>query len=385
MKILALVSAIDLVEPPRATLYWWQLFKNMSEAGVEIIVVPFLGRDVETPWWKCYSNPAYRTVKLAYKTVKSSQQNSVQGFIKSFAEKLNVDITVGHLISDNWEKTIINIDKKEKDIDAIIAFSIPIKPLEQMFKRIRQKIGKKVIYIEADMPEVFSEYNTFGYSYYKNTDLSLFDGFLTNSEGVSETLKKMGARNVGTLHFAIDPEIYKIPDVQKEIDVLFSGVGSGGRKELIKKMIIDPATNSSFRFGVSGVWKTELPRNVTQFGFVPFNGWLKLNCSSYIALDIVRHGHAVVPGTSTYRLFELCGLGLAVVTNKREGIEKFYDPGKEIVMLNEDENPLKIYKQLLAEKETLLQIGSLARKRTLKEHTCMHRALELIDYVRKIQ
>ena len=380
MKILALVSAIDLAEPPRATLFWWQLFKNMSAIGVEVIVVPFIGRDVESPWWTCYPNPAYQTAKLAYKTIKRSKKRSANVTSKSFAEKVHADIAVGNLISGKWEKNVEKILKKEINIDIVIAFSIPIKPLERLFRLIKQR-GQTLIYYEADMPEVLPEYNTFGYSYYKKADLSMFDGFLSNSEGVAENLQSMGARNVGTLHYAVDPEFYSVQNSAKKVDVLFSGAGSTGRGDLLNKMIIGPSSQSSLHFGVSGVWKSELPKNITQFGFVPFRGWLRLNSSSHITLDVARRGHADVEGTSTYRLFELCGLGCTVVTNKRKGIEKWYEPRKEIYVLEEDENPLEVYEQLLSDKEALLRMGSLAHERTLKNHTCMHRALELTNYV----
>ncbi len=385
LKVLAIVSAIDLEEAPRGTIFWWQLFKNMSELGVEVIVVSFLGKSIVTPWWECYPNPAYYTAKLAYGTVKNSQKNYTIKSIKSFAEKIKIDIAIGRIISEQWEKTISEIAVKEKNIDAVLLLSLPIKPLEPLIRQIKKKIGKKIVYIEADMPEVLPEYNMFGYSYYANTDLSIFDGYLSNSEGVSQTVKKMGASNVGTLHFAIDPEIYKIYPEEKIIDIIFSGVGTGGRRELINKMIIKPAIDSSLKFGVSGIWKIALPENVTQLGFVPFARWLRVICSSYIALDVVRHGHAAVRETSTYRLFELCGLGLPVVTNKRDGIERFYQPGKEIIMLNDNDNPLQVYQKLLEDKEKLIKISRLARERTLKEHTCRHRALELIEYLRRIK
>jgi hypothetical protein len=382
VKILALVSAIDLAEPPRGTLFWWQLFKNLSELGVEILVAPFLGRSIESPWWRCVPNPAYRVADAAYSSIKSLQSKGFSAKAEKIYRSFHVDNFASQLLTKEWMKGIARTLNKERNIDVILALSIPIKPLEGVFKQIRHNHGRKIIYIEIDMPEVLPEYNTFGYSYFTNADLSIFDGFLSNSEGTKKAVEERGATKVGALHFAIDPEIYKPYLTNKNIDILFSGAGTRGRAEWIKKMIINPASQSTLRFGVSGVWNTLLPPNVKKYGLVPFNSWLKLNCSSNITLDISRLGHRIVPGTSTYRLFELCGLGCPVVTNKREGIEKWYDPRKEVYALSEDENPLEVYETLLSDKEALNEMGENARRRTLKQHTCRHRAMELISYLR---
>jgi spore maturation protein CgeB len=189
---------------------------------------------------------------------------------------------------------------------------------------------------------------------------------------------------VSTLHFAIDPQIYKPYNTPKNIDILFSGgAGSRGRENMIRKMILNPAKHSELRFAVSGNWKIKLSSDIIQFGYLPFRQWLRLNCSSKINLNIIREVRSSIFGTSTYRLFELCGLGCTVITNKQEGIEKWYIPNKEILVLN-DEDPLKLYNYFISDKERLKKIGKAAREKTLRKHTCMHRAKELINYVKSL-
>jgi hypothetical protein len=43
-KILAAASAIDLDFRYRCTPAWWQLWKGMYEAGVDLVVTPYRGR-----------------------------------------------------------------------------------------------------------------------------------------------------------------------------------------------------------------------------------------------------------------------------------------------------------------------------------------------------
>src|SRR5260221_118132 len=46
--------------PSPGTAAWWQLWKGLHDEGVDLIVTPYRGRPVETPWWRTAPNPAYR-------------------------------------------------------------------------------------------------------------------------------------------------------------------------------------------------------------------------------------------------------------------------------------------------------------------------------------
>src|SRR5438045_3975078 len=59
-KILAVASATDLDFRYGCTPAWWQLWKGLHEEGVDLLVTPYRGRPVETPWWRTAPNPAYR-------------------------------------------------------------------------------------------------------------------------------------------------------------------------------------------------------------------------------------------------------------------------------------------------------------------------------------
>jgi spore maturation protein CgeB len=381
-KILMLISSIDLSEPLGGTICWWQLFKNLSALGVDVIVVPFIGRHVESPWWRCYKNPTPSISKIAYSFVKRYAKMRYRGRkISILNEALKLDRKLGGFIESKWMKYIERILQKERKIDAIIMGSLPISIFERFCAYIRSKYGVPLFYYELDMPEVLPEYNTFGYSYYKDADLSIFDGFLSNSDGVSEMVMRMGARNVTSLHYAIDPDFYRPFPVEKKFDIIFSGAGLEGREEWIGKMIFRPAAKSDLKIALTGRWNIRIPKNIIQLGHVPFNVWLMTLCSSKIALNISRFAHAHVYKTSTYRIFELCGLGCSVVTNPHNGIEEWYEPGKEIIVLSEDEDPLETYLWLLSDEDKLLEIGEAAYKRTLREHTYKHRALSLVKYL----
>ena len=58
-RILAVASAIDLDFRYGCTPAWWQLWKGLYEEGVDLIVTPYRGRPVESPWWRTAANPTF--------------------------------------------------------------------------------------------------------------------------------------------------------------------------------------------------------------------------------------------------------------------------------------------------------------------------------------
>ena len=63
-KILAVASAVDLDFRYGCTPAWWQLWKGIYEAGCDLIVTPYRGRPVQSPWWRAEPNPCYREAEL---------------------------------------------------------------------------------------------------------------------------------------------------------------------------------------------------------------------------------------------------------------------------------------------------------------------------------
>ena len=59
-KLLCVASAVDLDFRYGCTPAWWQLWKGLHEEGVDLVVTPYRGRPIESPWWRTAPNPAFR-------------------------------------------------------------------------------------------------------------------------------------------------------------------------------------------------------------------------------------------------------------------------------------------------------------------------------------
>src|SRR5207248_10863033 len=118
--------------------------------------------------------------------------------------------------------------------------------------------------------------------------------------------------------------------------------------------------------------------------YLPYASLNKLRsycCRSRINLLITRHAHASVYASATSRPFELAALGCAMVSNPYVGIEEWFEPGREILVVQSRQEAVEIYRQLLADASLRRELGTRARERLLREHTYAHRARQLIDLI----
>jgi spore maturation protein CgeB len=98
-----------------------------------------------------------------------------------------------------------------------------------------------------------------------------------------------------------------------------------------------------------------------------------------VNLNITRGAHATVPGSSTCRPFELAACGAAIVSNPHDGIERWFEPGQELVVVSDADEAVAAYRELLGDPAQAEELGRRARERVLDEHTYAHRARRLLD------
>jgi spore maturation protein CgeB len=114
-------------------------------------------------------------------------------------------------------------------------------------------------------------------------------------------------------------------------------------------------------------------------GDVPFNVFPRAISSARINLNVTRSTHATVAASSTCRPFELAACGAAIVSNPHLGIERWFEPGRELVVVSDADGALAAYRDLLADPAQAEEMGRRARERVLDEHTYAHRARRLLS------
>jgi spore maturation protein CgeB len=114
-------------------------------------------------------------------------------------------------------------------------------------------------------------------------------------------------------------------------------------------------------------------------GDVPFNAFNRAIAAARINLNLTRRAHAGLYASSTARPFELAMAGAAIVSNPYEGVERWFEPGQELLVARDEDEATTLYSELLADPAAAEEMGRRARERALDEHTYAHRARRVLD------
>ena len=218
------------------------------------------------------------------------------------------------------------------------------------------------------------------FSYYSGADLSEFDAFFSNSKGVIPELTSMGARNVRPLYYAADPDLFRPLPLKKNIDISFFGYGTGFREDWMAAMIAAPSEKMKENRFVMGGKDLDIDPGKAEFiGDLSYSAFGNFCCQSKICLNITRYSHASVYASSSARPFELAAFGACIVSNPYLGIGEWFEPGKEMIMVKNEDEVVSTYQYLLDADSEREKMGERARARILKDHTYRNRAESLIQ------
>lgn len=206
-----------------------------------------------------------------------------------------------------------------------------------------------------------------------------YDMILTYGGGdpVVNAYMDNGAKKCIPIYNALDAETH-FPVAWEEKfsgDLAFLGNRLPDRERRVEEFFIKPARElpeKKFLLGGSGWGNKELPSNIRYLGHVKTTDHNAFNCSPKAVLNISRDSMARYGFSPATRVFEAAGAGACIITDYWKGIESFFEPGKEIIVVKEGEEVIEVLKDLTNEKAK--EIGQAAYERVLAEHTYEHRA-----------
>ena len=123
------------------------------------------------------------------------------------------------------------------------------------------------------------------------------------------------------------------------------------------------------------------PATPAPIGDIPFNVFARAISAARVNLCITRRSHATVYASSSCRPFELASAGAAIVSNPYNGLERWFEPGSELLIVEDAAQAIGAYRDLLADPGQAEEMGRRARERVLDEHTYRHRARQLLSLV----
>jgi spore maturation protein CgeB len=197
---------------------------------------------------------------------------------------------------------------------------------------------------------------------------------------VAQRYRKLGARNCHPIYNALDPDThYREPaDPTLACDLVFVGNRLPDREHRVEQFFLraaELAPEKSFILGGEGWGGKKLPANVRWIGHVGTGSHNRINASARMALNINRDSMADVGFSPPTRVFEAAGAGTCLITDKWCGIEKFFEPEREILVA-ENAEEIVAFLRRTPEAEAR-SIGDAMLVRALSEHTYAQRADEV--------
>ena len=241
------------------------------------------------------------------------------------------------------------------------------------------------VFYDLDTPVTLERFRLEGsVDYLPPYGLEPFDLVLsyTGGKALDELRHLLGARRVAALYGSVDPEVHKpvSSDGYYRADLSYLGTYAADRQPTLEQLFLEPAKRSpAKRFLVGGaLYPQDFPwsDNVSFVSHVPPPQHPAFYSSSKLTLSVTRAAMAEMGYCPSGRLFEAAACATPVLSDSWNGLQEFFDPGREILVASSASDVVEF---LSLNPEELRSIGCAARERVLAEHTADHRSQQLIS------
>jgi spore maturation protein CgeB len=191
--------------------------------------------------------------------------------------------------------------------------------------------------------------------------------------------ESLGAKLCVPIYNGLDPETHHpvAPDPRFEADLGFLGHRLPDREARVEEFFLNAAEQLPAQiFLLGGIgWGTKpLPRNVKNLGHIYTPDHNAFNCTPRAVLNISRASMARYGFSPATRVFEAAGAAACLITDAWTGIEKFFEPGEEILVAHSGEEVAAHVANLTPERAK--EVGEAAYDRVLAQHTYAQRAAQ---------
>jgi spore maturation protein CgeB len=209
-----------------------------------------------------------------------------------------------------------------------------------------------------------------------------YDHILTYGGGtpVCEAYRALGARGCTPIYNALDPSTHHPVgrDARFAGDLGFLGNRLPDREVRVERFFFEAAgllRDRRFVLGGNGWEGKPMPDNMRYLGHVYTRDHNAFNCSIGTVLNISRESMARVGHSPATRVFEAAGAGACLVTDAWEGVERFFEPTREVLVARDAREVAEHVRTLTPWRRRAL--GAAARRRVLAHHTYVQRAAQV--------
>lgn len=200
----------------------------------------------------------------------------------------------------------------------------------------------------------------------------------TGGRALDELKQRLGATKVAPLYGSVDPTVHRPapPRSNYAADLSYLGTYAADRNHALTTLFVEPARRlPGRRFLIGGsMYDSTFPwqPNIFLIPHVPPQDHPAFYCSSRLTLNVTRGAMAATGYCPSGRLFEAAACGVPVLSDSWEGLDRFFEPGRELLLANSAEDTIDALRR-----DDLVRIAQAARQRALACHTSDIRAGEL--------
>jgi len=192
-----------------------------------------------------------------------------------------------------------------------------------------------------------------------------------------------GAPLARPLYCSVDPEHYFPEDRGRDLDLGYLGTYSPDRQPKVEALLLEPARRRpDLRFAVAGPQYPDTegwPANVAWQPHLPPAAHRGFYSRQRFTLNVTRADMVAAGWSPSVRLFEAAACATPIITDRWDGLDTLFAPGREILVA---EGPADVLAHLAGLPEAERRaIGRAARARVLAAHTAEHRAAEFEAHV----
>ncbi len=189
--------------------------------------------------------------------------------------------------------------------------------------------------------------------------------------------KALGVPVCDQIFNGLDPDTHHpvAPDPRFAADLLFLGNRLPDRERRVEELFLcaaEQAPEMQFLLGGEGWGGKPMPPNVRWLGHVPTGEHNRANCSARMVLNINRDSMAEVGFSPPTRVFEVAGSGACLLCDAWPGVESFFTPGEEILVVRDADEIVWALRNYSAAEAAAC--GAALHRRALREHTYAERA-----------
>ncbi len=203
----------------------------------------------------------------------------------------------------------------------------------------------------------------------------------TGGAALDRLRARLGARRVAPLYGHVDPEIHRPMAARPDFaaDLSYLGTYAADRQAALEALFITPARRRpDRRFLIGGAqYPVDFPwaKNIFFVRHLPPHDHPAFFSSCRLTLNVTRRAMAEMGWCPSGRLFEAAACGAAMLTDAWEGLDAFFEPGREVLVTRSAADTTAALD--LGDRE-LREIGAAGRERALSEHTSDRRAATLV-------